>query len=223
MSATPGYQRFATSPLYGGGGGGQTLGTTGAYAMGIGTALSAFSTFLAGKMQSDTNVANINAQTTAYNQMAEYAKQNMGLIALNKENYGYERNSLLQQGMQARNTAARQGAMIRGGYRAAQADSGVAMSGSKQDLLDQIDADNFASKRNLDLNIASAYMSHTLAYRQTIFGNKQSYNAGIQQYQNQINEYNNRMGSVPIASLQGAIGGMSTGINIASGVRGLYR
>ena len=145
----------------------------------------------------------------------------MGLIALNKENYGYERNSLLQQGMQARSTQARQGASIRSGYRVAQADSGVAMSGSKQDLLNQIDADNFTSKRNLDLNIANAYMSHTLAYRQAIYGNKQNYNAGIQQYQNQINEYNNRIGSVPIASIQGGISGMSTGINIASGIRGL--
>ena len=189
--------------------------------MGIGTALGAFSTFLAGKMQSDINVASINAQTTAYQQMSEYAIQNMGLIALNKENYGYERNSLLQQGMQARSTQARQGASIRSGYRVAQADSGVAMSGSKQDLLNQIDADNFTSKRNLDLNIANAYMSHTLAYRQAIYGNKQNYNAGIQQYQNQINEYNNRIGSVPIASIQGGISGMSTGINIASGIRGL--
>ena len=218
MSATP---RPQTSPINSGGGGGESLGTTGAWGMGIGTAMGAFSTFLSAKMQSDINVASINAQTTAYNQMSEYAVQNMGLIALNKENYGYERNSLLQQGMQAKSTQSRHGASIRSGYRVAQADSGVAMSGSKQDLLDQIDADNFTSKRNLDLNIANAYMSHTLAYRQTIYGNKQNYNAGIQQYQNQINEYNNRIGSVPIASMQGAIGGMSTGISIASGIRGL--
>lgn len=188
---------------------------------GVGTAFTMLNGFLSSKMQTDTNVAAINAQTTAYQQMTQYSKAQAGQLELSGSYNEFERNALTRQGMQALTTQGRQSATTRSNYRAAQADSGVAMSGSKQDLLNQIDTDNFTSKRNLSENIANAYISHAMAYKQTLYNQQTSYNAGLQQYQNQINDYNNKIGNIGLATLQGSLGGMSTGISIAAGIKGL--
>ena len=188
---------------------------------GISSAFGMLNSFIAGKMQSDINVANINAQTIAYQQMAQYSRQNVERLGLNKRAFEFNQNSMSEQAMQAEQAEGRRGARVMGTYRAIQADSGAAMSGSKQDLMDQIENDNLKSAKNLNVNIARSYMQSTMQYQESIFNQNQNYTSAINQYKNQINEYNNRMGNAQLASLQGGISGMGTGINIAQGMRGL--
>lgn len=188
---------------------------------GLVTAFSVLNTFIAGKMQSDINVANINAQTTAYQQMAQYSRQNIDRLDLNRRGFEFNRNSMADQDIQAQQSESRRGATIMGTFRTMQADSGAAMSGSKQALMDQIENDNLKSAKNLNVNIARSYIQSTMQYQESIFNQNQNYTTAINQYRNQINEYNNRMGNVQLATIQGGISGMGTGISIAQGVRGL--
>lgn len=198
------------------------VGITGAqWGMGAGAAMGIIQGWMASEQASRQNVALINAQTTAYRQMAEYTKSTMGRNAVFREFSEFERNNIGLQALSSKRVVKAEANRVVGSFRAAQADSGVAMSGSKQLLAENIARLNRDNERNLGSNIANAYMQSAMQYRERIFENDQGNKQIIQQYQNQINAYNNNMVNATIAGIGGTIGGVGTGINIATGIVGL--
>ena len=177
--------------------------------------------WMASEQASKQNVALINAQTVAYRQMAEYTKSTMGRYGVFREFNDFERDNIGLQAISARRSVAADSNKTEGMFRARQADSGVAMSGSKQRLAENIARLNRDNERNLESNIANSYMQSAMQYREQIFANDQNNKQIVQQYQNQINSYNNNMVDATIAGISGSIGGIGTGINIATGIRGL--
>ena len=194
---------------------GATYGFAAAGAMGI------IQGWMASEQASQQNVALINAQTTAYKQMAEYTRSTMGRNQVFREFNEFERNNIGLQALSSKKIAKAEANRVAGSFRAAQADSGVAMSGSKQLLAENIARLNRDNERNLGSNIANAYMQSAMQYREQIFANDQSNRQVIQQYQNQINAYNNNMVDATIAGISGSISGVGTGINIATGINSL--
>ena len=197
-------------------------GLTGAdYGMLAGGAMGIIQGWMASEQASQQNIALINAQAVAYKQMAEYTRSTMGRYDVFREFNEFERNNIGLQALSTKRIARAESNRVAGSFRAAQADSGVAMSGSKQLLAENIARLNRDNERNLGSNIANAYMQSAMQYREQIFANDQNNKQIVQQYQNQINSYNNSMVNATVAGISGTISGIGTGINIATGIHSL--
>jgi len=186
-------------------------------------AVSAFQSFLSGQAAGAANVAYINAQTEAYKQMAAYTRESFGRYAQMANAFSFETAGLNDQSMSARRMQDRQAIQERGAWRVAQAESGAALSGSKADLLGQVDKDSFLSSKNLEVNISRAYVQHAMQYQEQLFSSGQGNRQIINQYQNQINNYNNQLVNPWATGFSGGLAGMQTGINISSGISSIER
>jgi hypothetical protein len=103
-----------------------------------------------------------------------------------------------------------------GSARAALAESGFAMSGSKRDILRSIDMDAVMNRRVLEANIGRAVQANAMEYRNQLFGLQQERRQRQYAYQNQMTSLSNEQGSTFLTGLTQGIQGFGTGISIAS-------
>ena len=123
----------------------------------------------------------------------------------------------LMQGIAAQRVALRrQYQQQSGSARAALAESGFAMSGSKRDILRSIDMDAVMSRRVLESNIGRAVQANAMEYRNQLFGMQQEQRQRGYAYQNQMMGLRNEQGSTFLTGLTQGIQGFGTGISIGS-------
>lgn len=132
------------------------------------------------------------------------------------ESQRFQTEGLMQNIAAQRVSLLRQYQQEAGAARAAVAESGFAISGSKRDILRSIDMDAVMSRRVLEDNISRSVQQSAMDYRNQLFMLNQQRTAQINNYQNQMTALSNEQGNTFLTGLTTGIQGFGTGVSIGS-------
>lgn len=189
--------------------------------LGAGAATSLLQGFLGYQAQKKRNAAADQAMQLL-NQQADFYKssfqQRLGLL---RESQLFNMEGILSAIPQMQRQTQQEYEQASGAARAALAESGAAISGSKADILQSIDIQGALNRRTLNDNIRRTLVQDSLNYRSALFGATQAYAAQQFQIQNTAGQLQSQFGSTGLALAQGALGGFGTGIQIVGGINSL--
>jgi len=191
--------------------------------LGVGAATSVLQGFLGFSAQRKQNqaaqqaLANLNMQEDFYNTSYQ---QRLGLL---RESQMFNMEGLLASIPQARRSQRQEYEQASGTARAAIAESGATLTGSKAALMRSIDIQGALNRRTLEDNIRRSLVQDNLNYRSALFGAGQSYAAQQFQITNTRGGLQSQQNSQGLALASGALGGFGTGIQIVGGIHGLTR
>jgi hypothetical protein len=189
----------------------------------VGGATSLLQGFLANQAQKKQNAAAQQAMRLLGQQSDFYNTSYKQRLALLSESQLFSLEGTLDAIPQMRRAVRQDYEQSSGAARAALAESGAAMSGSKADILRSIDIQGALNNRTLESNIRRSLVQDSLNYRSALFGATQAYAAQQFQIQNTTGQLQSQFGSSGLAMAQGALGGFGTGLSITSGIASLDR
>lgn len=187
----------------------------------VGGAAALFQGFLGAQAQRKQNAAAqqairiLNQQSDFYNTSYQ---QRLGLL---RETQMFNMQGMLEAIPQMRRQQQFEFEQVSGSARAAMAESGAAITGSKSDILRSIDIQGALNRRTLESNIRRSIVQQDLEYRSALFGAGQAYAAQQFQIQNATGQLQSQFGSTGLSMAQGAIGGFGTGLAITGGLASL--
>lgn len=182
-----------------------------------------FQGFLGGMAQQKQNLAAQIALDQLGNQQSFYNASFADRLKLLRESQMLNMSSLMDSIPMMRRQAQLEYDAAAGAARAAIAESGAAMTGSKQRLLDSIDVQGLLNRRTVESNIIRELRSSDLNYRSAVFGATQSYYAQQFQIDNTRAGIQAQMGNEFLTGLSSGIGGLGTGLNIVTGIKNVTK